>query len=210
MNPEDRITVLIVDDHPVVCEGFRLLLEAAGNTQVVAEARNAQQGYEAYTRHRPHVVVMDLTLPDQSGLDAIRRILQRDPEARILVFSIHENPVLIKRARETGVKGYLTKRSAPQHMREAVCAIAAGGEYFDPELAENTEGAANPADVLSQREFEVFLLLAKGKSVNRIAEILHVSNKTVGVHYTRIMRKLKAESTAFLARLAIRHELIQP
>lgn len=204
------ISVLIVDDHPVVREGFRLLLEGAGGMRVIAEAGTAQQGYKAYIHHQPDVTIIDISLPDQSGLDAIRRIRQRDDDARILVFSIHENPVLMERARESGVKGYLSKRSAPQNMAEAVRLIAAGGDYFDPVLDRCEEVTAHPADVLSQREFEVFLLLAKGKSVNRIAEILHVSSKTVGVHYTRIMRKLKAESTAFLARIAIRHELIQP
>lgn len=210
MQPDDLISVMIVDDHPVVREGYRLLLESSGGIRVIAEADDGQQGYESYILHQPDIVIMDISLPDKSGLDTIKRILQREQTARILVFSIHENPVLMQRAREIGVRGYLTKRSAPRLMIEAVHHIVQGNEYFDDTYLDTREVATNPAEVLSQREFEVFLLLAKGKNVNSIAEILHVSHKTVGVHYTRIMRKLGAESTAFLARLAIRHELITP
>ncbi len=209
MTSHARITILIVDDHPVVRQGYRLLLEQGGMS-VVAEAGDAREAYSAAVEHKPRVIVMDISLPDNSGLDALGRIVAREPDARVLVFSIHENPVLMNRARELGAKGYLTKRSLPQQMVEAVRLIAEGGEYYDcgPAVSQASEG--NPLQRLSNREFEIFLLLAKGLSVNQIAEILHISRKTVGVHHTRIMNKIGVDSPALLARLAIRHGLIQP
>ena len=205
--PKGRISILLVDDHPVVRHGYRLLLERDGTMKVVAEAGDAQSAYEAAVRCRPDVIVMDISLPDCSGLDAIHRILSREPSSRILVFSIHESPLLKTRARELGAMGYLTKRSMPGQMVEAVRLIAGGGQYFDLGLPEVED---EPLNRLSNREFEIFLLLAKGMSVNQIAELLHISRKTVGVHHTRIMHKTGADSPAYLARLAIRHGLIQP
>lgn len=204
-----KITVLIVDDHPVVRHGYRLLLEQGG-MEVVAEANDAQEAYDAVVHYGPDVIVMDISLPGNSGLDAIGRIRAREPESRILVFSIHENPVLMNRARDMGAKGYLTKRSLPSQMVEAVRLIAEGGEYYDCSSVANQNRSENPLQRLSNREFEIFLLLAKGLSVNQIAEILHISRKTVGVHHTRIMRKIGVDSPAHLTRLAIRHGLIQP
>ncbi len=204
---KERISILLVDDHPVVRHGYRLLLEHNGAMKVIAEAGDAQAAYEATVRCRPDVIVMDISLPDCSGLDAIHRILSREPSSRILVFSIHESPLLKTRARELGAMGYLTKRSMPRQMVEAVRLIAEGRCYYDLEPPEVED---EPLNRLSNREFEIFLLLAKGMSVNQIAELLHISKKTVGVHHTRIMHKTGADSPAYLARLAIRHGLIQP
>ncbi|MFQ5487511.1 MAG: response regulator [Gammaproteobacteria bacterium] len=211
MKARNKITILIVDDHPVVRHGYRLLLEGGGDMKVVAEAGNAHDAYGAAVRYLPDVIVMDISLPDNSGLDAIGRILAREPGSRILVFSIHENPLLMTRAKEKGAKGYLTKRSIARQMVEAVRLVAKGGEYYDCGPAASSQAAVDdPLQQLSSREFEVFLLLAKGLSVKRIADILHISRKTVGIHHTRIMNKIGADSPAYLARLAIRHGLIQP
>ena len=210
MKAQEKITILIVDDHPVVRHGYRLLLEGSGDMKVVAEAGNAREAYGAVVRFLPDVIVMDISLPDNSGLDAIGRILSREPDSRILVFSIHENPLLMTRAKEKGAKGYLTKRSMPRQMVAAVRLVAEGGEYYDCGPASSQAAGDDPLQQLSSREFEIFLLLAKGLSVNRIADILHISRKTVGVHHTRIMNKIGTDSPAYLARLAIRHGLIQP
>lgn len=210
MNPQEKITILIADDHPVVRQGYRLLLENSGDMKVVAEAGNAREAYEAAACYQPDVIIMDISLPDSSGLDAIGRILSREPASRILVFSVHDNPLLIKRAREKGAKGYITKRSMPRQMVAAVTLVAEGGEYYDVGPADSQLAEDDPLQQLSNREFEIFLLLAKGLSVNRIADTLHISRKTVGVHHTRIMNKIGTDSPAHLARLAIRHGLIEP
>ena len=204
------IHVLIVDDHPVVREGCRHLLEAGGDIRVVAEADDGRQAYTAFIRHRPEVVIMDISLPHNSGLDVLDRMLQREPDARILVFSMHENPLMMQRAREAGARGYLCKRNAPRQLLKVVRKIARGGEYFDSQLDPEEPGMADPVQLLTQREFEVFLLLAQGRSIRRIAELLNISSKTAGVHQTRIMHKIHAESTAQVARLAIRHGLVLP
>jgi len=208
MKTDKSINILIVDDHPVVREGCRHLLEAGGDVRVVAEADDGRQAYTAFIRHRPEVVIMDISLPHNSGLDVLDRMLQREPDARMLVFSMHENPLMMRRAREAGARGYLSKRNAPRLLVKVVKKIARGGEYFDPQLDPEEPGMADPVQLLTQREFEVFLLLAQGRSINRIAGLLNISSKTAGVHQTRIMHKVRAQSAAQLARLAIRAGLM--
>jgi len=208
MKRKQPINVLIVDDHPVVRAGYRHLLEVGGGFHVVAEADDGRQGYAAFCRHQPDVVIMDISLPHNSGLDVIDRILLREPDARVLVFSIHENPVMMQRARKAGARGFLSKRNAPRQMVDALQRIARGGEYFDPQLELEAAGQTDPMGLLTQREFEVFLMLAQGLGIHRVAELLHISSKTAGVHQTRIMHKVNAQNPAHLARLAIRHGLI--
>jgi len=209
------ITVLLVDDHPVVREGFRRLLDNAPDIEVIAEAEDGSQAYRAYLRHRPGLTIMDLSLPDINGLDVIRRIVRRDRDARILVFSIHENPAIVERAIRAGAKAYLPKRSAYKTMLAAVRTVAAGGAYFEDERcgAHPNLSEAGKTDILSPltpREFEIFLLLAQGHPVARIAAVLNSSPKTVGVHRGRIMKKLGVKNAVHLAHLAIGEGLINP
>ncbi len=201
----------MVDDHPVVRDGYRRLLEHSQDIKVVAEAESGEQGCQEYFKHHPNVVVMDLSMAGMGGMEAIRRILRKDPDAKILVFSVHENDVLLSRAIKAGVRGYLTKRSAPQVMVEAVLKIAQGNMFFDPELVPRIvlqPQNSDPLRVLTPREFEVFRLLAQGHTVAQIANILCISPKTVGVHHTRIMHKLGITNLAALTLHAVRHELI--
>jgi len=209
----ETIRVLLVDDHEVVRAGYRRLFESTDDIKVVAEATDGESAYQLYSECNPTVVVMDLTMPGIGGLDASRRILARDQYARILVFSVHENEVFLSRAMELGILGYISKRNASRVMIEAVRCVARGevfvGQEMMPHLLQRkpSEDGERIAG-LSPREFEVFRLRADGKSVNEIAELLYVSPKTVGHHYTSVKQKLGADNSAELTRLAIRLGII--
>ena len=203
------IRVLLVDDHEVVRAGYRRLFESTDDIQVVAEATDGESAYQLYPECNPTVVVMDLTMPGTGGLDASRRILARDQNARILVFSVHENEVFLSRAMDLGILGYISKRNASRVMIEAVRCVARGevfiGQEMMPHLLQRKQSEDGERIAgLSPREFEVFRLRADGKSVNEIAELLNVSPKTVGHHYTSVKQKLGAANAAELTRLAIR------
>lgn len=211
----NRIRVLLTDDHEVVRGGYRRLFESTPDIEVIAEADSGEQAYSCYYEHRPDVVVMDLTMPGMGGLEASRRILASDNSARILVFSVHENEVMLNRALDMGVQGYISKRSASQVMIEAVRQVAAGKLYIGQELMpyllkRNVTPDAEQIAGLSQREFEVFRLLVNSESVNDIAELLNLSPKTVGHHVTSIKNKLGMSNIASLTRLAIRLKLVTP
>ncbi len=207
--------ILLVDDHEVVRAGYRRLLESTSGIVVVAEAVCGEEAYSRYCELRPDVVVMDLSMAGMGGLEASRRILAFDNNARILVFSVHENEVMLNRALDLGVLGYISKRSASQMMIEAIRKVAAGemyvGQEMLPFLVKRTV-SPDSASVsgLSPREFEVFRLLADSKSVNDIAGLLCLSPKTVGHHMTNIKSKLGIHDLAGLARLAIRLGIISP
>lgn len=215
MSTTTTINVLLIDDHAVVRAGYRRLLEDTPDIRVVAEAEDGQTGYQDYTVFSPDVVVMDLSLPGMTGLEAIRRIRARDPKACILVFSMHEEAVFAERALEAGALGYITKSSAPDVLIEAVRAVVAGRIYLGPDIARRiatrkASGAGDPLALLSPREFEIFRLLAEGRTVNDIAEHLCLSYKTVANYSTQVKSKLNAASMAELVHLAIRHGVISP
>ncbi len=201
--------ILLVDDHELVRAGFRRLLEDGDQFTVVAEAGSGEQAVQDYAKYKPDAVVMDISMPGIGGIGAIERIIARDPDARILVLSVHEDSVFTTRALQAGAKGFIPKRSAPEEMIKAIALVAQGKMSIDPEIAQQIAmqkltGSDNVLDVLSQREFEVFRLLAEGKSVNDIADVLNLSPKTVGTHHTNIKQKLEVSNSAELARLAIR------
>ncbi len=209
-----KSTVMLVDDHAVVRTGFRLLLQATADLQVVAEAGSGEEAIERYAGSLPDVVVMDLSMAGIGGIEAIRRILVHHPRARILALSAHADTSHPRRVLNAGALGYLSKRSAPEEMVEAVRAVAAGRGYMDASLAQlmalsNLAEGPNPTEKLSAREFDVFLQLAGGASVNRIAETLHLSPSTVGTHLYNIKQKLAASNQAELALIAVRHGLIE-
>jgi two-component system invasion response regulator UvrY len=203
------IRVLLIDDHPVVLAGYRRLIEAAPDLVVVAEAHTGEEGYFAYFEQRPDVVVLDLALPGRSGLDTLQRIIKRDPGARVLIVSIYDNEAFVRRARDAGAKGYLSKRSAPPVLLESLRRVAGGQSFFDTVDADEA-AHKHSLGSLSPREFEVFRLLAEGHTVLQISQTLSISPKTAGVHQTRIMNKLDLDNAAQLTRLAIRHGIIQP
>jgi len=210
---ENKTTVLLVDDHELVRAGFRRLLEDGEQFIVIAEAGSGEQAVQEYVKLQPQVVVMDISMPGIGGIGAIERIIARDSSAKILVLSVHEDSVFTTRAMQAGALGFIPKRSAPEEMIKAVEQVAQGKTCIDPAIAQQIAmqkltGSESILDVLSQREFEVFRLLAEGKTVNDIAEILSLSPKTVGTHHTNVKQKLDVSNSAELARLAIRSGLI--
>ena len=209
------IRILLVDDHAVVRTGFRLLLQSLAEVAVVAEAESGEVACQRYVELTPDVVVMDLAMPGMGGLEALRRIRARDPQARVLALSAHDDPMHARRALREGALGFLSKRSAPETLVEAVTAVAAGRRYIDTNLAQKLalaeiEGAAKPLiEQLSEREFDVFIRLARGATVQKIAEDLNLSASTVGTHLYNIKQKLEVVNQSELTLLAIRHGLIE-
>ncbi|MFM9834522.1 MAG: response regulator [Methylophilaceae bacterium] len=210
-----QINVMLVDDHAVVRMGFKMLLESANDIKVIAEAENGEVGIKNYVEHKPDVVVMDITMPGMGGMEAIERILAKDSNAKILVLSAHEDSVHPKRVLNAGAMGYLTKRSAAEELIKAIRTVAGGKKYIEASVAQQMaiqqlSGEQNPVDVLSEREFEVFMSLAKGKTTNEIAETLFLSPRTVGTHLYNIKQKLNANNSAEIALIAMRSGLIDP
>ena len=209
------IKVLLVDDHAVVRMGFKMLLESAEDIKVIAEAESGEQGVKFYMEHQPDVVVMDITMPGIGGIEAIDRIMAKDNSAKILVLSAHEDSVHPKRVLNAGAMGYLTKRSAAEELIKAIRMVASRKMYLEANIAQQMaiqqlSGEKNPVDVLSDREFEVFMSLAKGQTTNEIAEILSLSPRTVGTHLYNIKQKLNANNSAEIALIAMRSGLIDP
>jgi two-component system invasion response regulator UvrY len=209
------IRVLLTDDHEVVRAGYTRLLESTSDIDVIAEASSGEEACTNYFECRPDVLIMDLNMPGMGGLEACRRIRARDPKANILVFSVHENEVMLERAFDAGIKGYISKRSASRVMIQAVRKVAAGDVYVGEEMMSHLIGQrksvdGGPLKDLTPREFEVFRLLADSKSVNEIAGILNISPKTVGHHMTHIKEKLGISNIAGLTHLAIRLGIITP
>lgn len=204
---------MLVDDHAVVRVGFRMLLQAASDIEVVAEADSGEAACLRYAEAAPDVVVMDLAMPGMGGIEAVRRILSRSPRARILVLSAHEDTAYARRVLKAGALGYLSKRSAPDVLIEAVRAVAAGQRYLDSAIAQrlavdDLSGGADPVKALSGREFEVFVQLARGLSVAQIADNLKLSPNTVGTHLYNVKQKLGAANQAELTLIALHHGLI--
>lgn len=212
---KETITVLLIDDHPVVLDGYGRLLDKTPGIKVVAKASNGETACELYQKHLPDVAILDLNMPGIGGLETLRRIRAKNPVAHILVFTMHDNATLIQRVMEAGATGYITKQSGVSQMVEAVRQVANGKLFVDlkhiPDLMHWSINPPNdPIRLLSEREFQLFQLLAEGYSVMEIAEILSISPKTAGVHHTSIMKKLGVKNTVQLVRLAIQQGIIQP
>jgi DNA-binding NarL/FixJ family response regulator len=201
---QERVSVLLVDDHAVVREGYRRLLERHGDISVIGEAGDAATAHALFISLEPRIVVMDITLPGISGLEAMRRMLLYCADARVLIFSMHEDTIFVKRALQTGAYGYVTKASAPNVLVEAVLAIACGRKYVSPDVAQSValgEGIAY-SHGLTQREFDVLRLIIQGRTVQEIAEALGLNSKTVANHQSALRQKLGAETTIELLRKA--------
>jgi len=199
--------VLIVDDHPIVISGCKALL-GADPTIEVADAADGEAGWSAYFTHRPDVAVIDINLPGVSGLELCRRILQREPEAKLIMFSMNDDPVFAARSIEAGAKGYIAKNDDPLLFADAVRLVASGGVYLRPEMARDVAfirmgPGASPLSQLNGREMEILRLLAAGHSMAQIAHILSISYKTVANNCTALKHKLGARSSMDLMRIAI-------
>ena len=203
---------MLVDDHALVRMGFRMLL-ADAHIEVVAEAGSGEAACADYARAKPDVVVLDLAMPGMGGLEALRRLLAHDPDARVLALSAHEDTAHPQRALRAGALGYLAKRSAPDALIAAVFTVARGERYVDAQTAKllasaESQGQMSPAEKLSEREFSVFLQLARGASVVQIAETLRLSQSTIGTHLYRVKQKLGANNQAELTLVALRWGLL--
>ncbi len=208
------INVMLVDDHAVVRFGFRMLLEATEDIKVVAEADSAETAYQQITAAKPDVIVMDISLGGTMGVEATRRIVARDKMAKVLGLSSHEDPSYVRYMLKAGALGYLSKRSAPDELIHAIRQVSEGRMYIDTQLAqrmalEEFNGEKSPIEVLSEREFGVFIQLAKGLSVNQIADLLNISPRTVGTHLYNVKQKLGVANQAELTLLALRWGLLE-
>ncbi len=206
---KDKIKVILVDDHAVVRAGFRMLLSTEADIDVIAEAERGEAACQLYLEQQPDVLVLDLSMPGIGGLESIRRICNRDSDAKVLVFSVHDEMVYVDRAMKAGAKGYITKNSAPEILVAAIQKIAAGGIYIEQSLIKDRlpqnskTDYQSIVDTLSPREFDVFLLLAKGLTAHKIADELCLGYKTVANYGTQIRAKLKVSSVAELAHIAM-------
>ena len=215
MKPASTTTrVLLVDDHAVVREGYRRLLERDGDIDIVGEAASAGEAYQAFCRLMPDVVVMDISLPDVSGIEAMRRMLSREPGACVLIFSMHEEPIFPTRAFSAGARGYITKASAPEVLVEAIRAVASGKTYLSQDVAQavalrNLTDSDSTLKTLSAREFEIMRLLVAGHTVGAIAEKLGLGYKTIANYQSAIRHKLGAETAAQLLSIAARSGLLR-
>jgi DNA-binding NarL/FixJ family response regulator len=207
----EKIKVLLVDDHAVVRAGFRMLLSAQDFVGEIVDVDRGEVVTQEYERFKPDVVVMDLSMPGIGGLEAIRRLVKADDSAVVLVYSIHEEPIYIERAMLAGAKGYVTKNSAPEILAEAVQAVVNGKEFIEEglkpedtgELTNTAEQYRKTVDTLSPREFDIFCLLANGKTAHDVADHLCLGYKTVANYSTQIKQKLKVSTAADLANIAV-------
>ena len=210
MQKSDRSAtkVLIVDDdHPVVLSGCRSLF-ASDNTVKIEEATDAKSGHRAYLARKPDITVIDIKLPDVSGFELMRRIRKDDPEARIIIFSMNDDPALVVRAIEMGAQGYVSKGDDPRMLVKAVRKVAAGDNFISPRLAEAVtfSGAsikANPASQMTARQLEILRLLGRGDKIVEVANALEISYKTVANTTSLLKQKLGAKNHSDLIRIAV-------
>jgi two-component system response regulator NreC len=208
------ITVVLVDDHAVVRSGLRLLLERQEDIEVVGEAGNAKDAIFRARAMKPDVILLDVVMPGESGIEVLPKLLKESPETKVLVLSMQDDPSYVREAFAVGASGYVLKEAADEEVVSAVREIADGGRYVHPALgarmvaAEAEERAAAEADPLSEREREVLRLLALGHTNQEIAEQLYISVRTAESHRAHIMQKLRLSTRAELVHYALSHGLL--
>ena len=215
-----KTKLLLVDDHAVVRSGLRMLLEGEQDVEIVGEAGTASEAINAISSLKPDVILMDIGLPDMSGIDAAREVKRLWPNIAVVALTIHEDQEYFFNMLQAGASGYVPKRAAPEELLTAIRVAASGGVYLYPSLAkllvkdfllnEEPNGGVESRNNLTPREQEVLTLLADGDSNNTIAEKLSISPKTVARHRENIMRKLNLHSRTELVKYAIRKGIIQP
>jgi two-component system invasion response regulator UvrY len=209
------IKILIADDHPLVREGLKKTLKAETGMSVVCEAGNAHELLLQLQKHEVDVVVMDLSMPGNSGLDVLKEIKERFPKLPVLILSMHPEDRFAVRSIRAGAAGYLTKESAPQELVKAIERVAQGGKYITVTVAERLAFDIGTApktalhDALSDREFQIFRLIASGKSIKEIAEELFLSESSIRTYRNRILEKMDLHSDVELAQYAVRNRLVE-
>lgn len=208
------IRLLVADDHGIMRAGLKNLFDIINDIEVVGEAENSDQVINAVKLGGFDVILLDLTMPGMNGIDLIKAIREHALSLPILVLSMHDEPPIVRRALKAGANGYITKETNdPSRLLMAIRTVATGGNYIDPKMAERlafdtSSHSQPPHEKLSDREFEIFKLLAQGMSVMQIADILFISNKTVSSHKARLMRKMDLGTNTDLVRYALDHHML--
>ena len=213
---KNKIRVILVDDHAVVRAGYKILLKNIDYIDVIAEANTGEEAIILSRKHRPDVVVMDISLPGINGIESIRHIVSANSDIKILVFTMHEEVVFVERALQAGAIGYMTKSTDPKMLTKAIKSVSQGKKYIDSDLNkkmtyeyEHLREDDSLLSDLSAREFQIFCLLAEGKNTNDISKLLNISYKTAANYSSQIKNKLHASTIADIARIAIRHNIIK-
>jgi DNA-binding NarL/FixJ family response regulator len=209
-----RIRILLADDHAVVRQGFKMILDAQPDMEIVGEAANGREAVDLAEQLHPDVVVMDVAMPELNGIEATRRLASSVPHARVVALSMHKDSVYVREILRAGARGYLLKDSGAADLVAAIHAVASGESYLSPAVSnavldDYRRHVTNPIDLLTSREREVLQLLAESKTNKEIAGVLNLSVYTVEAHRGRIMEKLNLHSIGELVRFAVRNGLIE-
>src|SRR5689334_12193236 len=209
-----RIRILLADDHAVVRQGFKMILSAQPDMDIVGEAGNGREAVELAESLTPDIVVMDVAMPELNGIEATRRLAASVPHTRVVALSMHKDSVYVREILRAGARGYLLKDSPPADLLAAVRSVASGQSYLSPAVSnavldDYRRHVTNPIDLLTTREREVLQMLAEGKTNKEIAGVLNLSVYTVDAHRGRIMEKLNLHSINDLVRFAVRNGLIE-
>jgi RNA polymerase sigma factor (sigma-70 family) len=214
-----KIRVLVADDHAIIREGLQVMLGDQPDMEVVGTATNGREAIRLVDNHEPDVVVIDISMPELNGIEAIQQMLPRQPHMGVIVLSIHETKPYVYRALKAGAKGYLIKETAGLEVVEAVRSVYQGETYLSQRIADllTTESfqkleflmESSPLEALSPREREILQLVAEGQTSQEIAERLSISPKTVDTYRSRLMHKIRVEDMAGLIKFAIQHGVIQ-
>jgi two-component system, NarL family, response regulator NreC len=208
-----RIRILLADDHAVVRAGFKMILSAQADMEIVGEAGNGREAVESAEELKPDIVVMDVAMPELNGIEATRRLAASLPHTRVVALSMHKDSVYVREILRAGARGYLLKDSPAGDLVSAVRAVASGQSYLSPGVSnavldDYRRHVTNPIDLLTTREREVLQMIAEGKTNKEIAGVLNLSVYTVDAHRGRIMEKLNLHSINELVRFAVRNGLI--
>jgi two-component system invasion response regulator UvrY len=209
------INIILVDDHEIVRTGLKLIISKMSGIKVVAEAENGKQAVEAVRSYKPDVVLMDVNMPELSGIEATRRISQHTPETKIIILTVHAENPFPSQLLDAGATGYLTKGCAAEELEKAIKTVALNKRYIGSDIAQQMAlsllpgGESSPFNELSTREMEVMMLLAQGKKPKEIGGDLFLSPKTIATYKYRILEKLNIENVIELAHLAMRHGILE-
>ncbi len=208
--PPERIRVLIADDHAILRDGLKALLQSAPDMEVVGEAATGEEALRLVHELRPHVVLMDISMPDMTGLEATEVIKRMYPEIKVIALTVHEHETYLRRMLQVGADGYVVKRAAADELVRAIRTVLRGGVYLHPEVAKNVVGRSDPKmPKLSEREWQVLRLIALGYTNQQIAERLALSVKTVETYRSRIADKLGIKTRAEMVKFALQHQLLE-